>query len=130
ASEAHKAAILDSAHDAIIDMDHEGRIVGFNATAERIFGHRREDTLGKEVGGLLLPAALREAHRRGLERYLRTGESSILGRRVEFTAMRADGSEFPVELSVIRVAPGGKPVFTGIVRDITLRKRAEQALRE
>lgn len=129
-SEARKSAILKAALDCIIAMDHEGRITEFNPAAERIFGYRREDVLGKEVADLIIPPSLRDEHRRGLARYLRTGEGEIIGRRVELTAMRSDGSEFPVELAITRVDLPGPPLFKGFVRDISQRRLAEEALRE
>ena len=79
---------------------------------------------------LLIPPSLRESHRSGLKRYLATGESAVLGRRVELTAMRADGTEFPVEMAITRIAQEGPPRFTGFIRDITDRKRAEREIRE
>jgi diguanylate cyclase (GGDEF)-like protein/PAS domain S-box-containing protein len=128
-SEAHTRAIFQSALDAVITMDHEGRIREFNPAAERMFGHPGGAVIGKELARLLLPPGLRDRHRSGLGRYLATGESAMLGRRQELTALRADGSEFPVELTVTRTDQPGPPVFTGYVRDITGRKQAEEALR-
>jgi PAS domain S-box-containing protein len=128
-SEARKTAILDSALDCIVTIDHEGCITDFNPAAERTFGHRRDDVLGVRLGDLIVPALLREAHRRGFDRHLATGETRLLGRRVELAAMRADGSEFPVELAISRIPLDGPPSFTGYLRDITERKLAEDKLR-
>ncbi|MDP9379618.1 MAG: PAS domain S-box protein [Chloroflexota bacterium] len=125
-SEARKAAVLESALDAIITMDHEGRVVEWNPAAERTFGYRQEEALGREMAELIIPPSLRELHRRGLTRYLATGEGPAIGRRLELTAIRLGGTEFPVELAITRIASDGPPVFTGYVRDITERKRAEQ----
>ena len=126
ASEARKAAILDTALDAIVSMDHEGRVVEWNPAAERTFGHARDAALGREMSELIIPPSLREAHRRGLARYLATGEGPVLGRRIEITAMRADGSEFPVELAITPIPTDGPPLFTAHVRDIAERKRHEE----
>ena len=126
ASEARKAAILDTALDAIVTIDHEGRIVEWNPAAERTFGHGRGDVLGREMAGLIVPPALRDAHRRGLARYLQTGEGPVLGRRIEITAVRADGSEFPVELAITAISAQGPPIFTAHIRDITARRAVER----
>src|SRR6266550_8108373 len=99
-SEARKAAILDSALDCIVTIDHEGRITEFNPAAERTFGYRRDGVMGKHLADVMIPRSLREEHRRGLARYLATGEARVLGRRIEMTAVRAGGSEFPVELAI------------------------------
>jgi PAS domain S-box-containing protein len=125
ASEARKAAIVEAALDAIITMDHEGRIIEFNPAAERIFGRSRADVIGHLLVDVIIPPRLREGHRRGLARYLETGETRLIGRRSETVGMRADGTEFPVELAVSRVSTEGRPLFTGFVRDISERKRAE-----
>jgi PAS domain S-box-containing protein len=128
-SEARKAAILDSALDCIVTIDHEGRISEFNPAAERTFGHRRDDVVGKQLADVIIPPSLRKKHRQGFSRYLATGEIRLLGRRVEMTALRADGSEFPAELAITRIPVDGPPCFTGYLRDITERKQAEEELR-
>ncbi len=127
-SEARKAAVLESALDAIITMDHDGRVVEWNPAAERTFGYPREGAVGREMAELIVPPSLRQRHRQGLAKYLGTGEGVVIGRRIEITAMRSDGSEFPVELAITRVPLGGPPLFTGYVRDITQRRRAEEEL--
>ena len=119
-------AMLESALDAIIAIDHEGRVIEFNAAAERTFGYRREETLGRELAELVVPESLREAHRRGLDRYLATRSPTILGTRLELTAIRRDGTEFPVELTVTRMSGVEPPAFTGNVRDLSVQKRAER----
>ena len=128
-SEARKAAILDSALDCIVTIDHEGCITEFNPAAERTFGYRRDEVLGRQLADIIIPPALRERHRQGFARYLATGEARVLGKRIEMTAVRADGSEFPVELAITRIPLDGPPSFTGYLRDITERKRAEEELR-
>ena len=124
-SEARKSAILESALDCIISMDHEGRIVEFNPMAERIFGYARADVIGKEMAQFVIPPALRDQHREGLARYLASGEGPVVGKRIEIIGWRADGSEFPIELAITRVDVAGPPLFTGQLRDITNRKRLE-----
>src|SRR5467141_287254 len=123
-SEARKAAILDSALDCIVTIDHEGRITEFNPAAERTFGYRRDGVMGKHLADVMIPRSLREEHRRGLARYLATGEARVLGRRIEMTAVAAAGNEIPVELAITRIPLDGPPSFTGYLRDITERKQA------
>jgi PAS domain S-box-containing protein len=110
-------------------MDHEGRVIDFNPAAERTFGYRADEVIGHDMADLIVPPALRSRHRRGLSRYLATEEGSILDRRLEITGMRADGSEFPVELTITRIDLPGPPLFTGYLRDITDRQAAERELR-
>jgi PAS domain S-box-containing protein len=128
-SEVRKSAIVDSALDCIVTIDHEGRITEFNPAAGRTFGYRREEVVGKPLADVIIPPSLREKHRQGLARYLTTGEPQVLGRNIEMTAVRADGSEFPVELAITRIPLDGPPSFTGYLRDITARKQADQNLR-
>ena len=128
-SEARKTAILDSALDCVVTIDHQGRITEFNPTAERVFGYRRDEALGKHLADAIIPPSLRDQHRAGFARYLATGEARVLGKHIELTAMRADGTEFPIELAISRIAMDGPPAFTGYMRDITDRKRAEEELR-
>jgi PAS domain S-box-containing protein len=128
-SEVNKAAILDSSLDCVIAIDHEGRITEFNPAAEHTLGYRRKDVVGKHLADVVIPPSLREKHRTGFARYLTTGESRVLGRRLEMTALRADGREIPVELAITRIPQDGPPAFTGYLRDITERKRSEDALR-
>src|SRR5262249_7137413 len=82
--------------------------------------------IGKDMADLLLPPSVRAAHRRGLASYLRSGDSAVIGKRVEMMALRADGSEFPVELTITRIAAAGAPMVTRYLRDLTERQRAEQ----
>src|SRR5439155_11216546 len=124
-SEARKGAILESALDGIISIDHQGCILEFNPAAQRMFGYTREQVIGKEMARLIIPLSLREKHRRGLAHYLATGKGPVLGQRLELSALRADGEEFPVELSITRVGSEEPAIFTGFVRDITERKRVE-----
>ncbi|MBI1807099.1 MAG: PAS domain S-box protein [Ignavibacteria bacterium] len=129
ASEERKDAILRSALDAIMTIDHKGNIVEFNPAAEKMFGFTRAEVMGKEMAELIIPQHLRGQHRRGLEHYLATGKGPVLGKLIEMIAMRIDGSEFPIELSIMRVGMGTPPIFTGFIRDITERKQEEAVLR-
>ena len=128
ASEARQRAILEAALDAVISIDQRACVTYVNSAFERIFGYRAEEVTGRELAEAIIPPALRDAHRQGFARYLATGEAHVLDRRIELTAMRADGSEFPVEIAITRTAVTGGPAFTAYVRDITERQRAEQEL--
>jgi PAS domain S-box-containing protein len=127
-SEMRKSAILDAAFDCVITMDAEGLVVEVNEATERTFGYAASELVGRELAELIVPPGLREAHRRGVARYVATGESSMVGHPVELPAMRADGSEFPVEIAITQPRLPGPPQFTGYVRDVTDRKRDELAL--
>ncbi|MGQ0652342.1 MAG: EAL domain-containing protein [Betaproteobacteria bacterium] len=127
-SEARKSAVLDASIDAVVTIDHRGRIVEFNAAAERQFGYSRDTALGKDMAELIVPPELRDAHRKGLARFLATGEGRVLGKRIEVPALRADGSRFDAELAILRIAGSEPPLFTGTARDITERKAAERLL--
>jgi PAS domain S-box-containing protein len=127
--EARKSAILESALDCVITMDTAGRIVDFNPAAERTFGYAAADIAGQRLADTIIPKQYRQAHCDGLARFMSTGKSDMLGRRIELTAQRADGNLFPVELA-INVSRGrdGSHFFTGYLRDITERKQAEAIL--
>ncbi len=127
-SQERNLAIVNTALDGIISMDHEGQIVDFNAAAERIFGYHKHEVVGVDMADLLIPPSLRERHRQGLARYLATSEAPLLGQRIEMTALRAGGTEFPVELSITRSGSSHPPTFTGFVRDISDRKQSEKKL--
>ena len=128
AAEARHRAILAAALDGVIIINQRGEVTYVNAAAERIFCYDAGQVLGRELAEVFLPPSSREAHRRGLARYLATGQARILDRRIEITAMRADGSEFPAELAVTRAGLPGTPAFIGYVRDITERQRAREDL--
>jgi PAS domain S-box-containing protein len=129
-SEARKTAFCRSALDCIISMDHEGRVLEFNPAAERTFGYREDEVVGKELASLIIPPAMREQHRKGLARYLATGDGPVLNRRLEMTGVRSDGTELPVELTVTRILADDPPLFTAHLRDITDRKQLENQLRQ
>jgi PAS domain S-box-containing protein len=128
-NEARLQATLDVALDAVITMDHVGRVVAFNPAAEIMFGYEEASVAGREMAELIVPPSLRDRHRQGLARYLETGEATVLGRRIEIRGMRADGSEFPIELTITRIPVAGPALFTGHLRDITERTRMIDELR-
>ncbi len=125
-SEARQSAIMQSALDAILAIDHEGKIHDWNAAAKTLFGWTREEVLGCKLRDTIFPLRLRAAAPAAeLERYLATGEGRILEQRFEITAVRKSGVEFPVELAITRIGLEGTPMFTGFVRDITAIKEIE-----
>ena len=128
-SDARKSAILNAAFDCIITMDHDGNVVEVNRATERTFGYRAEEMIGRELAELIVPPSWRDAHRGGLARYVRTGRGALGGHPVEAQGMRADGSEFPVELIVTRPDLPGPPLFCGYLRDVTETRERERDLR-
>lgn len=118
-------AIIDTAPDGVIVMDEQGLVTQFNPSAEKIFGHRRDDVLGRSLADTLIPPSMREGHRSGLARHLALGGGRILGQRVELEGLRADGSGVPLELTVNRMPGADNVTFSGFVRDLTDRKRDE-----
>jgi PAS domain S-box-containing protein len=129
-SEALKRGIVEAALDCVITIDGEGHVLEFNPASEQTFGYRADEVLGRKLVELIVPPHLRAAHAAGLARYRETGEPHVLGQRIEVPAVRADGTEFPVELAIHEVPlEGGRAVFTAYLRDISERKQAEAALR-
>lgn len=128
-SEGIKKAMLEASLDAIITIDVNGCICEFNQSASAIFGYTLDEVLGSPMAELIVPMALREAHWQGLARYLKTGVGSVFGRRIEISALRRSGEEFPIELAITPIQHAGKTYFTAFLRDISEHKRAEAALR-
>src|SRR3954451_7521743 len=125
----HLRAYLEAAIDCVVVADASGRIVEFKPAAERTVGYSRQEALGRTMAELIVPPSLRERHNAAFDRFVKTREGSMLGRRVELTGMRADGSEFPVELALSQVET--EPVLIcGALRDISATKQAESHLRE
>jgi PAS domain S-box-containing protein len=128
-SEGLKSAILDSALDCVIMIDHTGHVLEFNAAAQETFGYGQHEAVGRELAELIVPPELRARHREALARYGRARKGHILDRRIEMPGMRKDGATFPVELTVTRVPGAEPPVFAGYLREISERKRAEERAR-
>lgn len=128
-SEERKSAVLEAALDCVVTMDDLGKILDFNRAAEETFGWKREQVIDKEMASVIVPEKFRESHRKGLRNYLATGVGPVLRQRIELSALRADGSEFPVELSILDLQVNGKKLFTGFLRDISTQKRAEEILK-
>jgi PAS domain S-box-containing protein len=127
-SEARLRAVLDSSLSAIVVIDSDGVVVDWNPRAEGMFGWTREEALTRDVAGLIIPESLRAAHRKGLRRALTTGESHVLNRVVELSALHRDGREFPVELFIRPLQTGSTMTFCGFITDITERKQARERL--
>jgi two-component system sensor histidine kinase/response regulator len=121
--------IVDNALDAVITIDRDGIITGWNPQAEATFGWTCSEAIGRSLKESIIPLGYREAHERGLHRYLSTGAAVVLEKRIEITALHRDGHEFPVELAITPIRVGGNVTFSAFVRDITKRKRAEHQAR-
>ncbi|MFO0743058.1 MAG: PAS domain S-box protein [Labilithrix sp.] len=126
-SEAQRAAVVETAIDAIVMMDQDGKVLEFNPAAERTFGHARANVIGKLLADVVIPERLRERHRVGLRRFLETGVGPSVGKRVETVALRSDGTEFPAEVAIVCIRSPDASTFTGYIRDITDRRRAAES---
>ena len=124
-----KSAILSATLDAVVTIDADGYVLDYNSGAEKIFGYSKEELLGKEMAEHIIPDAYREAHRNGMKHWRNTGEGPVLGARLELVAMRKDGSEFPIEISITPLDILDKTLFTAFMRDITDQKSAENELK-
>lgn len=121
-------AVIDGALDAIVSVNDAGKVVEFNPAAERIFGYKKEQILGKPMSEMIIPAQLRKFHDDGHRQYVLTGEKHMFNQRIEITGMRADGSEFPVELTLVSLKDEGLSLITGFMRDISVQKKAQQEI--
>jgi PAS domain S-box-containing protein len=126
-SEARHRVVVETASDAVVSIDDGGAIILANPAIERIFGYNPGELIGKPLT-ILMPEAMRKFHEAGLKRYLETGERRLNWQGTEMTAQRANGEEFPAEVSFGEMAVDQRKVFTGFIRDISEKKRAEQAL--
>ncbi len=129
ASEERFRSVVESATDTIVLADRTGTILSWNPAATRMFGYTEDEVVGRPLA-VLMPARYREAHQHGMERVHATGECRVIGRTIELEGVRKDGTEFPLELSLGMWRTKEGTSFSGIIRDITERKRAEAALRE
>jgi PAS domain S-box-containing protein len=128
-SEVRLRAVLNSALTAVVVMDHNGNVTDWNAQAERVFGWTAAEALGQPVYQLIIPSTYQDRHREGFARFLAGGQSSIIGKLMELSAMHRDGREFPVELVISVLETGGVISFCGFITDITERKNAEEKIR-
>ena len=127
-SESHMRAIVEAALDAVVSMDHEGLITGWNPQAERIFGWTATEVMGRLLADTIIPPRYRAAHTEGLKRYLRTAEGKVLNTRIEISAVRRSGEEFAAELTVTPLRGHHQTMFSAFLRDITEPKKASQRL--
>ncbi len=118
--------ILDRAHNAAVMLDEQGVVVYWNPSAVRIFGIERDDAVGRTAAELIVPERFRDAHVAGLRRFLAEGVGPVLDRRIELAALRADGSEFPVEMTISALKDGERWCFAAFIQDISDRREAEQ----
>jgi diguanylate cyclase (GGDEF)-like protein/PAS domain S-box-containing protein len=123
-------AIIGTALDAVVQMDHEGVITGWNAQAEHIFGWTSGEAMGRRLHETIIPERFRAAHLQGVAQYLSTGHGPILNSRIEVSALHRSGKEFLAELTVTAVMSQGQPAFCAFIRDITARKQAELLLQQ
>ena len=130
ASDARFQAVVDTALDAVIGMDIAGQITDWNLQAETIFGWKKSEACGRSLADLIIPEQYRRGHAEGMKRYLSTGIGPALNKRLELSALRKSGEEFPVELAITPVQTGGEIFFSAFMRDITEDKAAERVLRE
>lgn len=121
-------SVVQTANDAIVSVDSHGNIIFWNKSAESIFGYSFDEVIGKPLT-FIIPERFREAHQKAMDRVVSTGKSNIIGKTVEMAGLRRDGSEFPVEISLASSQTREGTFFTGIIRDVTERKKAEEALR-
>src|SRR5260221_7515525 len=127
-SEERVQAVIDAALDAMITMDSTGVITDWNPQAESIFGWTRQEAIGRRMSETIIPRQYREAHDRGVKHFLASGEGPVLNRRIEITAVRRDGTEFPIELSVTPLKTGKAFTFSAFIRDLSERKAREAEL--
>lgn len=123
-------SVLENALDAVVVMDAKGFIVAWNQHAEIIFGWKKSEAIGRRMSETIIPHKYREAHEKGLSKFLRTGEGPIINNRLELSALRRDGAEFPIELTVTYFEENGEKSFCAFLRDITDRRNAEKYLIE
>jgi PAS domain S-box-containing protein len=121
--------IVDTATDAFVEMDSDGRITAWNPAAEQVFGWTRDEAVGRLVRETIVPEPYREGHEHGLAHFLQTGRQNVLNRRFEISALRRDGSEFPIEITISPIRLGDAWFFAAFIHDITSRIEREEELR-
>ena len=122
--------LLETTLEAVVVMNSDGTIADWNERSVELFGWSHEEAIGRNMAELIIPAQHRAAHHRGLKHFLKTGEGAVLGRRVEISALRQSGEEFPVELAISPVREDGRVYFVGCLRDISARVATEEAMRK
>ena len=129
-SEHHLRAVFDATLDAVVSMGDDGRIMGWNKQAQTIFGWSKDEAMGMILHDLITPPQYRASHQQGLARFHATGESNILNRRIEITALRRSGEEFPVEMSILSFKSAVHTRFTAFIADISERNRMQDQVRQ
>jgi len=127
-SEERARLVLDNSLDAIVSIDHTGMVTEWNNAAVQIFGYVRDEVLGRDLAEFIVPERDREAHHQGLQRVLTTHHTKMIGKRVEVSALRKDGSEFPAEMTIAQIRRGDTIFFSAFIRDITERKQSEHQI--
>ena len=127
-SEKKLRSILDSAIDGVISIDERGLVLEWNKSAENIFGYKGKEAIGKPLTDTIIPEAYKLAHENGMSHYHKTGEGPVLFQKIEISAMRKSGEEFPIELAIIPVKSKGKTTFTAFVSDITVQKNVQEEM--
>jgi len=128
-SEQRTRVIIDNALDAVVSMDSSGVITDWSAQAEKMFGWSRAEAVGRQMSYTIIPARYRDAHDKGLKKFLNTGEGPVLNKRIEITALNRDGLEFPIELTISPAQLGGRWTFSAFIRDLTEQRKAAEALK-
>lgn len=128
-SERRAQLVLENALDAIINIDMQGVIVEWNHAAVQMFGYTRDEVLGLNLGDVIVPPAHRQAHHVGMARLQQSGQSKLLGKLIEITALRRNGSEFPIELTIVEIEGDHEHYYSAFIRDITQRKESEARIR-
>src|SRR4029077_19083083 len=127
-SEQRTRLIIDTALDAVVTMRSSGAISDWSAQAERMWWWSRLEAMGQQMSDMIIPTRYIDAHNRGLKKFLETGEGPVLNKRIEITALSRDGREFPIELAISPARLGEEWTFSAFIRDLTERKKAEEAL--
>lgn len=128
-TELRRWSVLEASLDGIITINIDGHIVDFNRAAEQMFGHQSTDVIGLPLHTVIVPAHLRDAHEKGMERYRASGQERVLNKRIEIEALRSNGEQFPVELTIVPVQCGEERYFTATIRDITHRVKMDEEMR-
>ncbi|MGY8961863.1 MAG: PAS domain S-box protein, partial [Alphaproteobacteria bacterium] len=129
-SAAFKTEILDSALDCVISIDQEARVIEWNESAHHTFGYARNEAVGRMLVDLIVPPAMKDAHNAGFKRYIQTNEAKLIGQRIEITAMRANGDEFPIEMAISAQDRKDGKIITAYLRDLSEAKNAEERLQQ
>ncbi|MES2499861.1 MAG: EAL domain-containing protein [Pseudomonadota bacterium] len=122
------SAVINGALDGIVTIDEKGDIIEFNPAAERIFGYTKEQVMGKSLAEVIIPPALRQAHNDKHKQFVLTGKKNIFDKRIELSAIHADGTEFPIELTITSLKTSSQNLVTGFIRDISVQKKAQREI--